>query len=94
MVMSPDGTRAYIVDYDRVLVLCTLTLEVINTIAVSARPSCVAVDSMAGRVHVADYEGGVTAFSVASTMPLLYSQFMATDPICLPAVLELEPVGA
>jgi DNA-binding beta-propeller fold protein YncE len=94
LAMSTDGTRAYIVDYDRVLVLCTLSLEVIDSIAVSARPSCVAVDSTGGRVHVADYEGGVTAFSVASTMPLLYSHFMATDAIHLPGVLELEPVGA
>jgi YVTN family beta-propeller protein len=81
MALSPDKTRAYIVDYDHVAVLCTLSLEVVSTVTVDARPSCVAVDSDGGRLYVADYSSGVTAFSVESTMPLLYSQFMATDPI-------------
>ena len=30
LVMSPDHSRAYIVDYDRVSVLCTLTLDVVD----------------------------------------------------------------
>jgi YVTN family beta-propeller protein len=94
MTISADGTRAYIVDYDHVAVLCTQTLAVIDSITIGTRPSCVAVDSDGGRVHVADYAGDVTVFSVASTMPLLYSQFMATDPICVPEALELQPANA
>lgn len=90
MALSADGTRAYIVDYDHVAVLCTFTLAVIETITVDARPSCVAVDADGRRVHIADYAGGVTMFAVDSTMPLLYSQFVATDPI---RVRELEPAG-
>ena len=65
MTLSPDKTRAYIVDYDHVAVLCTLSLEVVNTVTVDARPSCVAVDSDGGRLYVADYAGDVTVFSVA-----------------------------
>jgi YVTN family beta-propeller protein len=91
MTLSPDKTRAYIVDYDQVAVLCMLSLEVINSVAVGARPSCVAVSSDGRRLYVADYAGGVTVFTVDSTVPLLYSQFMATDPIALPGVRELEP---
>jgi DNA-binding beta-propeller fold protein YncE len=91
MVLSPDATRAYIVDYDRVSVLCTASHEVVNTLTVEARPSCVAIDSDGGRLYVADFDGGVTAFCVDSTMPLLYSQFMATDPIAVPVLRELEP---
>ena len=60
MTMSADKTRAYIVDYDNVTVLCTLTLKIVNRVTVDARPSCVAVDSDAGRLYVADYSGGVT----------------------------------
>ena len=30
MTMSADNTRAYIVDYDHVTVLCTLTLKIVN----------------------------------------------------------------
>ncbi len=92
MAVSADKTRAYIVDYDNVTVLCTLTLEIVNKIKVDARPSCVAVDSEAGRLYVADCAGGVTALSVASAMPLLYSQFVETDPIYAALVDEREPV--
>ncbi|BBX00831.1 hypothetical protein MMOR_17670 [Mycolicibacterium moriokaense] len=93
MVVSADQTRAHIVDYDNVTVLCMLTLKIVNKIKVDARPSCVAVDSEAGRLYVADYAGGVTALSVASAMPLLYSQFVEkTDPIHVAEVDEREPV--
>ncbi|MGX9787486.1 hypothetical protein [Mycobacterium sp. MMS18-G62] len=91
MALSPDKTRAYIVDYDHVAVLCTLSLEVVNTVTVGARPSCVTVDSHGDRLYVADYAGEVTAFSVDSALPLLYSQLMATDPIALPEQRKLEP---
>jgi DNA-binding beta-propeller fold protein YncE len=94
MALSPDKTRAYIVDYDHIAVLCTLSLQVVNTVTVDARPSCVTVDSSGDRLYVADYSGEVTAFSVDSTTPLLYSQFMATDAIALPAPRELEPATA
>jgi YVTN family beta-propeller protein len=94
MTLSPDKTRAYVVDYHHVAVLCTLSLEVVNTVTVDARPSCVTLNSDGGRLYVADHAGGVTAFSVASTMPLLYSQFMATDPIALPEPRDPEPATA
>ena len=90
MTLSPDKTHAYIVDYDQVVVLCTLNLEVVNSVTVSARPSCIAVSPDGGRLHVADYAGGVTVFAV----PLLYSRFMATDPIALRQPRELEPRSA
>jgi YVTN family beta-propeller protein len=94
MTLSPDKTRAYIVDYDHVAVLCTLSHEVVNTVAVDARPSCVTVNSDGGRLYVADYAGEVNAFSVATTMPLLYSQFGVTHPIALPEPRELEQATA
>ena len=94
MAVSADNTRAYIVDYDNVTVLCTLTLKIVNKVTLDARPSCVAVDSDAGRLYVADYAGGVTELSVDRPMPLLYSQFMETNPIYVPAAVELEPVTA
>jgi YVTN family beta-propeller protein len=90
LVLSPDGTRVYIVDYDEVAVLCTLTNEVINSVKVGAQPSCVAMSADGSRLYVADYAGKVTAFSVASTMSPMYSRFLATDPIAIPEVGELE----
>lgn len=94
MAVSANKARAYIVDYDNVTVLCTLTLKIVNRVKLDARPSCVAVDSEAGRLYVADYAGGVTAVSVASAMPLLYSEFVQTDPIFAAQAAELEPVIA
>ncbi len=94
MTVSADTARAYIVDYDNVTVLCTLTLKIVNEVKLDARPSCVAVDSEAGRLYVADYAGEMTALSVASAMPLLYSQFVETDPIFAAQAAELEPVIA
>jgi YVTN family beta-propeller protein len=94
MTLSPDKARAYVVDYDHVAVLCTLSLEVVNTITVDARPSCAAVNFDGDRLYVADYAGEVSAFSIASTLPLLYSQFVATDAIARPRQRELEPAPA
>lgn len=91
MAMSADGTRAYIVDYDRVMVLCTMSHAIVDTISVDARPSCVAVEADGGRLHVADYAGDVTAFLVASTLPELCEDFIATDPIY--ALRELAPAA-
>jgi hypothetical protein len=51
------------------------------------------VDSDGGRLYVADYAGDVNVFSVASTLPQLYSQLVATEPIAL-AARELEPATA
>jgi YVTN family beta-propeller protein len=94
MTLSPDRTRAYVVDYDHVAVLCTLSHEVVNTVTVEARPSSIAVNFDGGRLYVADYAGDVSAFSIASTTPMRYSQFVATDPIALPELRELERAPA
>jgi DNA-binding beta-propeller fold protein YncE len=94
MTLSPDGTHAYIVDYDHVAVLCTLSLEVVNSITIDARPSCVAVSSEGDRLAIADYAGGVTVFTIASSMPMLYSQFIATSPLALRELHETEPASA
>jgi YVTN family beta-propeller protein len=94
MTLSPDNTRAYVVDYDHVAVLCTLSHEVVNTVTVDARPSCVTLNFDGGRLYVADYAGEVSAFAIASTVPQLYSQFVTTDAFALPAARELEPATA
>ena len=43
MVVSPDGARVYITDYEHVAVLCTESNSVVDTLTVTADPSCVAV---------------------------------------------------
>ena len=43
MALSSDGSRLYIADYEHVAVLCTETNSVVDTLTVTAEPSCVAV---------------------------------------------------
>ncbi|WP_233213640.1 YncE family protein [Mycobacterium hubeiense] len=85
LVLSTDGARVYVVDYDRVVVLCALTNELLETVQVGARPSCVAATR--DRLYVADYSGGISVFSVSTESPMLYSQFLATDPIAVPELV-------
>ncbi|MCT7657290.1 hypothetical protein [Mycobacterium deserti] len=94
MVLSADKTRAYVVDYDRVAVVCTLTRRVVDTVTVAGRPASVALDSHGSRLHVADYTGQITTFAVDSSLPLLYSQFVATDPIAVREARELQSTSA
>lgn len=83
LAISPDQTRAYVVDYDRVVVLCTLGVDVVDSLKVDARPSCAAQGADGSRLYVADYSGAVSVFSVESSIEVLYSQFLATDPVAL-----------
>ncbi|WNG80894.1 hypothetical protein C6A86_022240 [Mycobacterium sp. ITM-2016-00316] len=89
MALSADGARAYVVDYDQVAVLCTVTHEVVETITVGARPAAAALNAQGDRLYVADVEGNVTAFRVAAPAPM-YSPF---DAVAFDAVRELAPVG-
>lgn len=95
LVMSPDHARAYVVDYDRVAVVCTLRMEIVDSLSFEARPSCVAVGADAPNLYVADYSGVVHKFSVLSAIDALYSHFLATDPIALaaPRARELQPAA-
>ncbi|BBX20567.1 YncE family protein [Mycolicibacterium duvalii] len=91
--LSPDEARAYVVDYDRVTVVCALSLDILDTLKVDARPSCVAHRVDGSQLFIADYSGAVNGFSVESTLEDLYLQFLTTDAIAL-SVPSLQPVTA
>jgi DNA-binding beta-propeller fold protein YncE len=91
LVLSVEGERAYLVNGDRISVLCTANREIIDTITVDAEPACVVESRDGKRVFVADYAGGVTAFSVASTTESLLKKMMTPAALELPALRELEP---
>lgn len=91
LVLGADGTRAYVVDYNRVSVFCTQTNVVIDTITADVQPSCVTVSRDGSRLYVADVAGDVTAVAVEAPKPLLYSQFMATGSVAMHEVRALEP---
>ncbi|OBG82095.1 hypothetical protein A5699_07260 [Mycobacterium sp. E802] len=94
LVLSADATRAYLVDYNRVVVWCALTGQVQGSIDVHAEPAAVALRHDGTRLYVANYAGRVNAFEVAES---LYSQLVATDAVeiaAMPAMPALEPAGA
>ncbi|MGV0836131.1 YncE family protein [Mycolicibacterium thermoresistibile] len=81
LALAADGARAYIVDYDSVAVLCTASSQIVHTFDTGVAPSCVAVSADSAQLFIADYTGEVTSFAVADISPLLYSPFLATNPI-------------
>jgi YVTN family beta-propeller protein len=91
LALSADGTRAYVVDYDQVVVLSAETLTVVDTISVGARPSCVAVG--VERIYVADCSGGITAYTVPAPAPMVYEPLAAANPLAAVELRELEPAG-
>lgn len=91
LTLSADGTRAFIVDCDHVTVWRTDTHTVVDTISVGVRPSCVAIDR--DRLFVADYNGGITAFSVFPSAPVVFAAPLALRALVVPPVRELEAVG-
>lgn len=90
MALSADGARAYVVDYDHVAVLCTVTQEVVETITVGARPIAATLNTAGDRLYVADVDGNVTAFRVSAPAPM-YSPF---DAAAFDEVRVLAPAGA
>ena len=89
LALSANGALAYVVDYDQVAVLCTVTREIVETITVGARPMAAALGAPGDRLHIADVDGNVTSFRVAAPAPM-YSPF---DAAAFGDVRELAPAG-
>ncbi|MGO9155241.1 YncE family protein [Mycobacterium sp.] len=96
--ISRDGDRAYLVSDDGITVLCTLTQDVIGTVAVTEQPSCVVESPDGKRLYVADYSGAVIVTPVASTAPLAIEgaahRSHASAEWVMPELLQYEPALA
>ncbi len=90
LVLSSDATRAYLVDYDRVIVWCALTSQIQGSVDVHAQPAAVAVGENGTRLYIADYAGQVNVFDVAES---LYSQLVSVDEVEMHRLPALEPAG-
>jgi DNA-binding beta-propeller fold protein YncE len=90
LALSADGSRAFVVDYDRVHVVSTETYAVVGNVTVGARPACVAVAH--DRLYVADQRGELTSYAI--TAPVMYAPpFVAALPVASERVRELQPAG-
>jgi YVTN family beta-propeller protein len=96
--LSRDGDRAYLVSDDGITVLCTLTQDVIGTVAVTEQPSCVVESPDGKRLYVADYSGAVIVAAVAPTAPLAIEgaapRSHASAEWVMPELLHYEPALA
>lgn len=89
LVLSRDGDRAYLVTADGVVVICTRTHQVVDTVAVAGSPSCAAESPDGSRLYVANHEGAVSVVSVAAPWALPSAGSSVDDAVT--ALLELEP---
>ncbi|HET9877162.1 MAG TPA: YncE family protein, partial [Mycobacterium sp.] len=89
LTVSRDGDRLYVLTADGIVVICTRTDQVVDTIAVAGSPSGAVESADGNHLYVADYEGSVTVVSVAVLAATLSGRFIPDDAVA--ALLELEP---
>ncbi|BBZ41198.1 YncE family protein [Mycobacterium conspicuum] len=99
--ISRDGDRAYLVSDEGVTVLCTLTEDIIGTIAVTQQPSCVVESPDGKRLYVADYSGAVSVAALTASDPAAPLAIEGAPPRShasadwlMPQVLRYEPALA
>ena len=87
LTLSGDGDRAYLVSDDGITVLCTLTHDVIGTVAVANQPSCAVESPDAKYLYIADYSGKVTVAPIASILGLTVHQGETAAEWVMPELL-------
>jgi YVTN family beta-propeller protein len=93
LMLSAVGDRVYVVTAEAVLVIDTGICQVADTIDIGSEPSCVTESADGSRFYVADFDGRVALFSVASTTPSLLARISTPEALAGPSVRELERVG-
>ena len=72
--------------------VCTATHEIVDTVTIVEQPSCLAESADGKKLFIADYDGAVTALTVASSTESLLAKMMTSDVLDIP-MLELEHAG-
>jgi YVTN family beta-propeller protein len=91
LLLSVGGDRAYVVNGDQITVVCVATHDIIDTVTTGTEPACITESRDGKRLFVADFDGGVTAFTVASTTESLLGKMMESAALAMPALRELSP---
>lgn len=93
LMLSAVGDRVYVVTPEAVLVIDTGICQVVDTIDIGVEPSCVTESADGSRLYVADFDGRVALFSVASTTRSLLARMSTPEVLTGPNVRELERVS-
>jgi len=64
LVFGRGGDIAFVVDRDQIVVLCTATHEVIDSVVIGGQLSCLAASPDGAQLYAADYAGTITALRV------------------------------
>jgi DNA-binding beta-propeller fold protein YncE len=92
LMLSAVGDRVYALTAEAVVVVCTETCQVVDTIDLGTEPSCITESADGSRLYIADFEGRVALFSVASTTPSLLARMSTPEALAGSAARELERV--
>ncbi len=92
LVAGGTGDRLYVAGVDRVSVVCTATHEIVDTVTIVEQPSCLAESADGKKLFIADYDGAVTALTIASSTESLLAKMTTPDVLDIP-MLELEHAG-
>jgi len=79
LVLGHGGNTAYIVDHDEIVVVCTRTNDILESIAIDGQLSCLAASADGGRLYVADYAGGVTVLSLGAAADSQLLELMTAE---------------
>ena len=95
LVAGAAGDRLYVAGVDRVSVVCVATQEIIDTVTIVDQPSCLAESADGKKLFIADYDGAVTALTIASNTESLLARMMTADSDAVLDIpmLELESAG-
>ena len=95
LVAGAAGDRLYVAGVDRVSVVCVATQEIIDTVTIVDQPSCLAESADGKKLFIADYDGAVTALTIASNTESLLARMLTADSDAVLDIpmLELESAG-
>ena len=78
LVAGRGGDAVFIVDRDQILVLCTATNEIVDSVVIGGQLSCLAASPDGARLYAADYTGAITVLQVEAGASVPLQERMTT----------------
>lgn len=78
LVAGRGGDAVFIVDRDQILVLCTATNEIVDSVVIGGQLSCLAASPDGALLYAADYAGAITVLQVEAGAAVPLQELMTT----------------